>query len=1110
MAPRIRRTLGVGSRDLRLEPLEERQMLSIAPDDAAAAMAIGMGDYDLNGVVEIADLEVWKAQYGNVANNELLAADGNFDGVVNLGDYTIARDHLGATVPEVAALVSPATAAAARNELLNGVSNIAVVGAPGTIAVFDPPDASAGEGAFSVMHDGDYRAMVAAAYWDSGKIVAFSHNGYVSNMGQVGDQLDTGTLFENSIAWSSGIAGKNQVIVTATTATRNWLQSQGYTNVTQSNNWEQLLAGADVLIAELGRSVSSAKMAAVEDFVTSGGGLITGGTGWGYQSLGSDIVELDGNQVLRKAGLAWSTGFRNGTTDADNLPTELSNATQALEFVEAYWQGASATTAQKDEAGMALQLALDVLPEDHPLAIAITEAFASRLSTVQATPSSPVSDSLDQAVLLYEANLLQNTPPDEVVAHPTAEILYGEIPDDAPRVTDTVTIDTSTTRWQATGLYAAPGDLVTITVPQALVGQGFTIRVNAHTDNIAQRSSWERLPVVHRSFAIDSTTIEVANAFGGSIFIDLGGNAYSTPVNLGELEITIEGAIRQPYFVLGETTDEEWINTLRDQPAPYAVFVADDIMLVQRSSESAALTSPTELMQWWQQVIVDQDALAGRLDPRTGREIINVDVQISAGAAHSGFPIQAYDVYWGNLADWNDLQANGSWGDFHELGHNHQRGWWTFDGDGEVSVNIFSNYNLETLANNPSGGWSWSADPVQVLQHAVSDVSGGGGYSSKSDRWSFWFQLADGFGWETYAAVFTGYEQDNATNPSLLPTTNQQEKDQWLVRWSNEVGYDMTEFMVDTWGLEVSQSAMNAVSHLPDWMPLATTLDTSWDLTTGESIEFSPGNQGLQMSGQATFVGVSQPEHGTLTDNGNGTYTYEPATGFGSDTLTVSYQSDAGNVQAFTVSITIATPGDLNGDHLLDMDDVQLFVDGWRSDTTGLSDAEKLMHGDLNLNGTTDFADWALLRQAWNDYYNAEPPSLAALLAGPQTATASDSASSVGPGEVSVEADNAGDSSAPLAVANIDNSNAPSGSSLRNFDARPRQSATGSAATPAPLLEPIQQTARSQATFASTRVQAEQRATGATSLDRAFGDLLPGELDTAVSSLAETLRTLRR
>jgi hypothetical protein len=796
----------------------------------------------------------------------------------------------------------------ARNQILAGVSTIHADGLTGHMVAYGPT-------AYAISHyppdsNGNFRGpVVAAASWAAGKVVALPDH-QALNMDTHGNQATTGQLYKNSIAWLAGSSDQAVQIVTYRQENADWLTSQGYTNVVNTNEagLASALQSAQVFVAGwLGSSEPQANLDAIAAFVKAGGGLFIADFGTGYDWWwGKAINQAPSNLLLREAGL----GFTRGTVGeslldaAGNRATGQINATLLMEML-ANSNGYSST--QLAEGAQLLKGIYNPLPTGDLLAAQLDEFFFSRINQINPTPATAVSDTFEKALLTREADLLESTPAKQVTAHRTAESVYGAIPTNTLRVTRTVTLNTSRTRWQATGLYVVPGEVVSITVPASLVGQNYKVRVNAHKDDISKRSTWERAPRVHRSFEIESRTLQVANAFGGSIFIDFGGNGYSTPPNLGNVPITIANGIEQPYFVLGEDTDQEWVNNLRNKPAPYAVFVSDNIILSFRSSESSDLTEPTDLMTWWNRVGALEDEVANRLEPRTSAELINVDVQNSAGAAHSGYPIQAYDKHWGNLADWDDLRVYGSWGDFHELGHNHQRGWWTFDGDGEVTVNIFSNYALEKATNNQSGGWAYSADPVQVIERAVSDVSGGGSYASKSNRWSYWFQLADGFGWESYKQVFRSYELDKANNPGNLPTTNEEEKDQWFTRWSNQVGYDMKRFMVDTWGLQVSQSAIDSVSALPDWMPVVGGI-SKIQVVTGNSEAIDISGTALSMDNVATVIDVTNTTSGTLTDNGNGTYTYTPNPGFvGTDGFSYTLQSSAANTQTFHLEIEVVS-----------------------------------------------------------------------------------------------------------------------------------------------------------------------------------------------------------
>ena len=71
--------------------------------------------------------------------------------------------------------------------------------------------------------------------------------------------------------------------------------------------------------------------------------------------------------------------------------------------------------------------------------------------------------------------------------------------------------------------------------------------------------------------------------------------------------------------------------------------------------------------------------------------------------------------------------------------------------------------------------------------------------------------------------------------------------------------------------------------------------------------------------------------------------------------------------------------GDVNQDGVLDLLDLDAFLAGWRSDTTGLTQLEQTQLGDLNFSGLTDLSDAKLLQQALLSAGISSPFSLAGL-----------------------------------------------------------------------------------------------------------------------------------
>lgn len=65
-------------------------LTSIGVAEPLAAIGRILSDYNLDGVIDTTDYELWKSTYGSTID---LRADGNGDGIVNAADYTLWRDN---------------------------------------------------------------------------------------------------------------------------------------------------------------------------------------------------------------------------------------------------------------------------------------------------------------------------------------------------------------------------------------------------------------------------------------------------------------------------------------------------------------------------------------------------------------------------------------------------------------------------------------------------------------------------------------------------------------------------------------------------------------------------------------------------------------------------------------------------------------------------------------------------------------------------------------------------------------------------------------------------------------------------------------------------------
>jgi hypothetical protein len=242
-------------------------------------------------------------------------------------------------------------------------------------------------------------------------------------------------------------------------------------------------------------------------------------------------------------------------------------------------------------------------------------------------------------------------------------------------------------------------------------------------------------------------------------------------------------------------------------------------MIVSVPTQVARMVkNPTELMSFWKKQVEAQDDISNQIAERKRPERMVADVQISAGFMHSGYPIMLHLPEAVEMVTFNRIKFPG-WGFHHEVGHNHQRGDFTFDGTVEVTNNVLAMYVYEAVL-----GKDWLIGHPNISEEArkahVQKIK------SAADKWQVWksdpfvalttyIQLVQAFGWESWRQYLHSFA-DPSFGPA--PANDDAKRDQFLVRYSKITKKNLGPFFA-AWGIPVSASAKAEVSQFEDWMP---------------------------------------------------------------------------------------------------------------------------------------------------------------------------------------------------------------------------------------------------------------------------------------------------
>jgi hypothetical protein len=156
-------------------------------------------------------------------------------------------------------------------------------------------------------------------------------------------------------------------------------------------------------------------------------------------------------------------------------------------------------------------------PDDQLFLPKLQNVLEARPVDPHPTPTKPITNKniLERLVLTQQIHQSWRLPPEQVKAHSAAATFPGASPEDTPTVRRVIEIDTSVPGWHSTGLYADPGALITVTMPEAAVGKNLKVRLGSTTCKVWDKPKWIRAPEVTRDFALAQAETRAANTFGG-------------------------------------------------------------------------------------------------------------------------------------------------------------------------------------------------------------------------------------------------------------------------------------------------------------------------------------------------------------------------------------------------------------------------------------------------------------------------------------------------------------------------------------------------------------------------------------------------------------------
>lgn len=373
------------------------------------------------------------------------------------------------------------------------------------------------------------------------------------------------------------------------------------------------------------------------------------------------------------------------------------------------------------------------------------------------------------------------------------------------------------------GYYVAPGELVTLTVPDAAIAKGLTVYVGAHRKNLQETwTELRRYPRISTSLPLDSKTVTITNPFGGGLYI-----AIPDSTQLGSLTFQVDGAIKAPYYSNKPnfSTDlTEFILEIQKKEVPWVDLESTNFLTTIPNGMAALMSDPDSILSIWNQSFDALNLAIGRPKERFRGEYIILDRQSHAKftGAPAAYPMSleiysfSYEDLWQLPVEVEDgkewykgpVSTSFYYVIMHEYGHLHNMPTLLFEQETNVHIPATAALNL-VMGESIDSAFVYAMDQRLNLEQATLDWIftprfyngyriGWDTVNNVQDVDQMLYQsralvklvdIAKMFGWEALGAI-NGYFYDyKVANPNWDPYSL---KDDQFIRVASEVmGFNM-------------------------------------------------------------------------------------------------------------------------------------------------------------------------------------------------------------------------------------------------------------------------------------------------------------------------------